>query len=1264
MATAKKIVKYCIYIFLLIVLITVVAFFVVTSSSFLTGVVLPMVSDEAGIRIAAKDVSVSVFGGSIKASGVEVGSAKKPLVKNGDLKGEFALSKLISGVISLKNVQLKNATILLAKDANDRWNWEDEAQAAKTEEPARTEEKEKTTEKSKAPSESDKLIFDLQNISVVDSSFLLEVADTKMSDAISKVELSDLNIQAAVFKNNEKSRITIKSGLSVLSGNDIQVKNGKLDISLDCMFDDYMTPQAINLMSNLSDARGQVTGIRVENSNLALLLNAVGDDKGLNIKNLLLRQVRSGKLLTSVSVQSQLKYDPFSIKGKIKVNPLSEEIVSVVSNFAGHINPGLVKLKYSGDFDISDTVIGSKGSFTISRAGAAYIDGKKYPLPPIYMGGDYDFSLDMKKSSLRVTKLSAHMLENQKQVFSMDVKKPFECVYKECPKFPGAPPELDMKITDFDLRLAKLFLPSDSGFVVHQGTLNAAFKCLFESDINGLKISGDVKTRGTDFSINGDRIKNIGTDQSFAVKVSDMKNVTGNFMMTLSRAENHILTFCGMVSGSMPEQKGTFSVSLKRLTNRSIRYLPVPDKIRQEISANVAKLERFSLVLISDGSVDFKANKLDLKKCVLEFWQRRKVMTLKVMPLVMPLDEAPEKCQLVMNITRMPVGQLSNFLPEKTIRFKGGNIIGKMVADISKQGKEINTRFNAAIQGADVQKHGKVISNVTADIVSIASFKDFDKLQLNKFDIRMASGGKDAAHIQLTGDTDFTKGAGNIALRVHFLNYNFLNLFRPGEFKNGLITGNIKTSIDDKFKNYEIKGALAAHHILMAHLGKEVHSKARFDLKLKPEMLRCKDFYLDVSKGMTKAVVLRGSTVVPDQKLNKPVVIKLNSDVIDIELLKKIFGKREPHYTGKNEYKKYQSKMFRPEEEKKPLHFDFGREKYLALIDLKNIKYNSKLTCDIKSKIEAEGREILADPIDIYVNKSLVQSALKLVSTPEGLTYRLKAISNKVTLDAIFEALLIGNMRNTKGTIDKLNVDIHGSGIRPPELWDHMQGYAKVNMSKVEIPNDFGKTLIGRVVLLPFEVLGKIQSMMPGEKQPEKLDEVVDFVTDYQRSSRIIKFDQGQVDLKSEYGRIFINKFNFTGNFVRQLMFSGSLGLGSNTELDMASRLNVNQIILPVRLRGTIYQPRTSYTATLTRFISDNALNILGITGNVLNEGGKGLRNVLEGAVNVIQNSSSGSSSQSGPAKSSSGSSSESGSDSGSGNTTEPVRNLLRNIFE
>ncbi|QSH42476.1 AsmA family protein [Lentisphaerota bacterium ZTH] len=1258
MATARKIVKYCVSVVVVIILLAVVAFFVVTSSSFVTGVILPVVSDEAGIRITAKEVSLSVFGGRIEATGLEVGSTKKPLVKNGDLEAEFALSKLISGVISLKNVQLKNAAVLLAKDAKNNWNWEGDAPADQKSASAQKDEKNKQNEDKKAVESRDKILFDLQNISVYDSSLVLEIADAGKGTAFSKISLNDLNIRVPVFKNNQKSTITIKTPVSVVSGNDINVKDGQLELSVDCRFDDYLTPLSVNLMANFSKASGHVTGISIDNSNLALLINATGNEKMLNVKNLLLRQVSEGKLLTSVHVSSKVKYEPFAIKGKINVNPLSAEIVSVISNFAGHINPGLVNVKYAGDFDISDTLIDSRGSFAVSRAGAAFIDGKKYPLPPLYITGEHDFALDLQKSSLKVTRLDAKMLERERQVFSLNVKKPFECVYKECPKFPGAPPELDMKITDFDLRLAKLFLPPESGFVVHKGTLSAAVNCLFESDINGLKIKGDIKTRATDFSINNERIADVGSDQSFAVKISDMKGVAGNFMTTLSRGKNHVLTFCGMFNGSLPEEKGTFSVSLKRLTNRSIRYLPLPNKMRRQISANVAKLDRFSLVLLSDGGVDFKKKTLDLKKCVLEFWQQRKVMTLQVMPLMMPLDKGPEKCQLVMNFTRMPFGQVSNFLPENTLRFKGGNVIGKLVADINRQGQEINARLTAAVQGTDVQKGDKVVSNVTADITAMGALREFEKLQLNQFDIKMATGGKDAAHVQASGDTDLKQGAGKIAVRVHFLNYNFLNLFRPGEFKNGLITGNIKTAISDEYKNYEITGAFAAHHVVMTHLAQEVNSKARFDLKLKPQMLRCKDFYWDVTKGNTKAVVLRGSTVVPDQKLNKPVLIDLKSDVIDIETLKKIFTARKPEYTGKEEYRKYQSKMYKPEEQvKKPLHFDFGREKYLAVIDLNNIKYNSKLTCDIKGRIKAEGREILAKPIDIYVNKSLINSAVKLISTPEGLTYRVSSKSGKVVLDPIFEALLADNMRNTKATINKLDLNVHGSGMRPPELWDHMQGYAKAEMSSIEIPNDFGKTMIGRVVLLPFEVLGKVQSMLPGGQRPEKLDEVVNYMTDYQSRSRIIKFEKGDIDLKTEYGRIFINKFDFTGDFVRQLMFSGSLGLGTNNELSMSSRLNVDQIILPVTLRGTVYQPRTNYSATLRRFISENALNIIGITGKVINQGGKGLKNVLENAVDVLQNGTSGSSSG-GSSSSGSGSSSSGGSD------TKQVRDLIRNIFE
>ncbi len=72
----------------------------------------------------------------------------------------------------------------------------------------------------------------------------------------------------------------------------------------------------------------------------------------------------------------------------------------------------------------------------------------------------------------------------------------------------------------------------------------------------------------------------------------------------------------------------------------------------------------------------------------------------------------------------------------------------------------------------------------------------------------------------------------------------------------------------------------------------------------------------------------------------------------------------------------------------------------------------------------------------------------------------------------------------------------------------------------------------------------------------------------------------------------------------KNLSFVGKLGLGSREILDLRSSLNVNGIVMPVDMSGTVENPEINYSATTVKFMSANAFTILSATGKILEQGG------------------------------------------------------------
>lgn len=100
------------------------AFWLITSSGFITGVVLPAVSSAAGIRIAADEVDLSLLKSTLRAKNVSVGSLENPLVKAERLEGGFSLGDLINERFVFSDVLLDKAAVTLSKDADGNWTYD------------------------------------------------------------------------------------------------------------------------------------------------------------------------------------------------------------------------------------------------------------------------------------------------------------------------------------------------------------------------------------------------------------------------------------------------------------------------------------------------------------------------------------------------------------------------------------------------------------------------------------------------------------------------------------------------------------------------------------------------------------------------------------------------------------------------------------------------------------------------------------------------------------------------------------------------------------------------------------------------------------------------------------------------------------------------------------------------------------------------------------------------------------------------------------
>ncbi|MFA7231998.1 MAG: hypothetical protein WC071_12070, partial [Victivallaceae bacterium] len=773
----NKFVKFGLLPLTAIALLLLFTYWLITSSFFLRKVVLPMVGDASGIEMSAQEINLSLLHSSVKLTGIRVGKEKSPLAVAESLQGSFALRKILSGNIALENVILERADIKISKTADGVWNL-----------PGQGKEKskldttpEKTTEKNSSSSSID---LNLKNIKINNSSVTLNIAGS--GKEVSTLEISNLNVSLPELRNGQSGRLETKGKLKITSGNDIRVSNGDWNSSIDLELTDNLMVRKLTLMSNIANLGGLVSGITLKNGSVEIVVNAAGDDKSLTIRNIMLRQVRDGKLCSSVQVNGGIIYEPFAVDAAINIDPLSEDIFSIVYDFVGGVNPGRVLLKYFGQVKYVGSRLSSSGKLSLLRSGYAVVAGKKLEVPAFELLSEHDVKVNFTESRILLNKLNAEIVGNNRRLVNMELKKSSEFTWKKGnSKFKGLPPEVSFNFDNLDLKIFKsMFLPDD-GFMLNGGILNGNIVCSTDNSASGISLNGNIDGQGIDVKIGRNALNDINFTQSFNLNWLRFKELKLNSMILKLKR--------GAVALGKLNIKGQFNVnnnattvswSLTEINDRTLKMLPFPDDLQRELNSIFSKLDAVVIGMNGDAELDFKHKRFIIKKYEVEAVQRGKtVISAQLKPVsVADFNEIIKHSEVNLKFNDLQVKQFNSLLSKSGMIFYAGSITSDIVLVWNGDEKKFVIKYQAALKNFDFSAAGKRYQDVTLAQNGSCVLVKTSSLSIGDTVSEVSVKGQKALNLRARGQLDFDKGAGEISGDIVDLNEHLLNLFAPGEY--------------------------------------------------------------------------------------------------------------------------------------------------------------------------------------------------------------------------------------------------------------------------------------------------------------------------------------------------------------------------------------------------------------------------------------------------------------------------------------------------
>lgn len=114
--------KFFLALIAVIPLAIVLLYFVVTSSAFITSVVLPRVGGKLDSKITAQSVQLKPFSGINLSEVTWTPNNAEPLIQSGDVRVQYSLMDIIGGRIVIHSVELNNAEVQVIQTADGRSN--------------------------------------------------------------------------------------------------------------------------------------------------------------------------------------------------------------------------------------------------------------------------------------------------------------------------------------------------------------------------------------------------------------------------------------------------------------------------------------------------------------------------------------------------------------------------------------------------------------------------------------------------------------------------------------------------------------------------------------------------------------------------------------------------------------------------------------------------------------------------------------------------------------------------------------------------------------------------------------------------------------------------------------------------------------------------------------------------------------------------------------------------------------------------------------
>lgn len=545
-------------VFAVLMVLLVAAYFVLTSASFLKGVILPRVSTALNAQVTLGDASISPFS-SVTLQELKVQTTgAEPLLSVREVRLRYSLSAILAGRINVSEIALVSPTVTLIRNADGTSNLDPVLKAAASGDKSG---KKPAPSAASAPPQLDLRKFDLSHGTV-------RVVTRHAGGGQDQMEVSDLTLTLAHLKNAGSGALTLAANLAMdnqppapgARGSWQGTVTGNLDLGL---------AADLNLAALKGSFRVEVpkaAGAFAELATTALALEA--ELAPTEIKEVALRFRKGGTDLGSVRATGPFNLATSEGTVKVELLPVDKRLLNLAGAAAG--------------IDFGNTTVASAHTLTLTRGGkqlaakgslnvsALSITQKGLTTPSLDVRLAYDTSADLNQESAVLGSIAFDVLQNRNPLLRASLSSPMTVAWGAGAS-PGGDAGLSVVLTNLSLADWKAFAPELDAVGLASAVVNVTSKQA------GKQLAVDLAARldGLGVTVGSNRIAEATVELSALTQVAEFKKVTvPSYRLALNSRAAALATLTGSAAFNADNGNADAELALDIALERVLQLLP------------------------------------------------------------------------------------------------------------------------------------------------------------------------------------------------------------------------------------------------------------------------------------------------------------------------------------------------------------------------------------------------------------------------------------------------------------------------------------------------------------------------------------------------------------------------------------------------------------------------------------------------------------------------------------------------------------------